>query len=112
MDNTILNSVKKIVGIAPGDTSFDEDLIIFTNGVLNSLTQIGVGPEEGFTIDDASETWEDFIGTDKRLAMVKEYVGLKVKQIFDPGSNSLKESMTNRLDELEFRISIQVDSRE
>lgn len=112
MDNTILNTVKKIVGIAPGDSSFDEDLIIYINGVLNSLTQIGVGPSDGFLIDDASETWEDFIGNDKMLAMVKEYVGLKVKQIFDPGSNSLKEAMNNRIDELEFRISIHVDSRE
>ncbi len=111
MNDTILGTVKKIVGVAPGDTSFDEDLIIHTNGVLNSLTQIGVGPEEGFIIDDASDKWEDFIGNDLRLAMVKEYVGLRVKQIFDPGSNSLKEAMSNRIDELEFRISIQVDSR-
>lgn len=110
MEKTILSSVKKLVGIAPEDMSFDEDLIIHINGVLNSLTQMGVGPSEGFIVEDGSETWGDFIGENKKLLMVKEYVGLKVKQIFDPGSNSLKDSMENRLNELSFRISIEIES--
>lgn len=107
MADSILSNIKKVVGIGPSDTSFDEDIIMHANSVLSALTQIGLGPEEGFMIEDATATWVDFIGADKRLNMVKTYVYLRVKLLFDPPSTSFViDSMNKQIDELTFRLSV------
>lgn len=107
MATSMLTNVKKIVGLAEADTSFDPDIIMHTNAVLSVLTQLGIGPEDGFMIEDATPTWEDFLVGDKRLNMVKTYVYLRVRLLFDPPSTSFViESLNKQIEELEVRMSI------
>lgn len=110
MEDSILNSIKKMLGFTEDYTAYDQDLIININMVLNILTQIGVGPKGGYEIEDASNTWDEFIGDNIKLNMVKSYVYLKVKRVFDPGtSGSLNDAIDNQIKELESRISYEVD---
>lgn len=111
--DSILDSIKILLGIEQTETSFDQSLIIFINSALANLIQIGVGLDlvNGFSITGSSETWKDFIGEDKRLNMVKSYVFIKVKLDFDPPTNtSLLESYKNNLKENEYRLYIQKGS--
>lgn len=108
---SILTSIKKLLGPEEEYTHFDPDLIMHINSTLAILTQLGVGPPEGFLISDSSATWSDFLGTDSRLGLVKSYVYMKVKLIFDPPSSSAAiESMKNIIQEFEWRIEHAVDS--
>lgn len=88
MNESILDTVKKCVGLDPSNEDFDNDLILHINSVLASLVQIGIGPSSGFCITGPNEKWADFLGNDTRIEMVKTYVVLKVRLIFDPPSNS------------------------
>ena len=107
MDESILTSVKKMLGIAEEYTNFDVDLIIHINSVLSVLTQLGVGPESGFSISDKTAKWTDWLTVTPTIEMVKTYVYLKVRKIFDPPSNSaLVESMDHLISELEFRLVV------
>lgn len=107
---SILVSVKKLLGITEEQTAFDTDIIIGINTTLNALTQIGVGPEDGFTISDNSALWSDFINDDKKLELVKTYVYLKTRLIFDPPqSSSVMDAIYKTLQEIEWRISSSVD---
>jgi hypothetical protein len=104
---SILNSTKKILGLAEDDTSFDLDILLHINSVLAILTQVGIGPEEGFTIEDSTPTWEAFVGTDKQLSLVKTYVYLKVRLVFDPPTTSFAiESFNEQVKELEWRLNV------
>ena len=112
---SILTSVKKILGVAEDDTSFDPELITLINGVLSSLCQIGIGLDlvAGFSITGSKETWEDFVGASKIMNLVKPYVALKVRIIFDPPTNSsVLESMKETIREYEFRLSIIYERKE
>lgn len=110
---SILTTIKKMLGIDAQYEHFDVDIIMDINMALNILNQIGVGPREGFSIQNADATWHDFIGDSRKLEMVKTYIYLKVKQIFDPGtSSSLNQAIENQIKELEFRLSVQVDPGE
>lgn len=110
---SILTSIKKMLGIADDYTHFDTDIIIHINTALNILTQLGVGPSEGFSIYDKSILWEDFVPADSKLDLIKTYVYLKVKTIFDPPlSSAVAEAMEKNIRELEFRISVTVDPGE
>ena len=109
---SILTSVKKALGITEDYEHFDADLIMHINSVLNILTQIGVGPKAGFQIEDKDATWDDFID-DVRLNMVKSYVSMRVKLMFDPPqSSSAAEAMNNICKELEWRLNVTVDPEE
>jgi hypothetical protein len=104
---SILTSIKKMLGIAEEYTHFDADLIMHINSVLSILTQIGVGPSEGFSIEDEVATWTDFILADSRLEFIKSYIYMKVKLLFDPPlSSSVIESMNRIISELEWRIQV------
>ena len=108
--DSILTSIKKMLGLHASDESFDIDVIIGINTALAALTQIGVGPAEGFTIEDATTTWSDFIGMSPKLEFIKTYVYLKVKLIFDPPqSSSVIEAYNRSIGELEYRIFVEVD---
>ena len=108
--DSILTSIKKLLGIAEEYTQFDEDIIMHINTVFLSLTQLGVGPEEGFLIEDDVASWEDFINDNTQLQAVKTYVYLKVKLLFDPPlSSSVIESMNRMIAELEWRLNVAVD---
>ena len=110
METSILTSIKKMLGIAEDYTEFDEDIITHINSVFLNLTQLGVGPEEGFMIEDDTAIWEDFIDDSIQLQAVKTYMYLKVKLLFDPPlSSSVTESFTRMIAELEWRLNVAVD---
>lgn len=110
--SSILNSVKKKLGLDPETaTEFDEDLIDYINMALSAVNQIGIGPRNGFAITGDSETWTDFVGDDPRLNMIKAYVQLRVKLIFDPPSASfVLQSYQDQLREYEWRLNFFVDT--
>lgn len=108
--DSILTSIKKLLGIEEEYTQFDSDIIMHINTVFLNLTQLGVGPVEGFLIEDDSATWDDFIGDSNQLQAVKTYVYLKVKLLFDPPlSSSVTESINRIISELEWRLNVAVD---
>lgn len=105
MSTSILNDVKKTVGLVEDDTSFDTDILLFTNSVLSNLNQIGVGPEAGFRIEDDAATWGDLLGDDLRLNNVQAYVCLKVRLLFDPPATSFAiKAFEDQAKELAYRI--------
>lgn len=106
MDMSILNSTKKILGIAADYTAFDLDIITHINTALSTLTQLGVGPTEGFMIEDDVPTWDAFINTDLQLNSVKSYVFLRVRLLFDPPETSyLISACQDQIKELEWRLN-------
>lgn len=111
--DSILTSIKKLLGIAQECIDFDMDLIIHINSVLMILTQLGVGPEKGFTIKDSRDLWEDFLEDDlSKLEAVRTFVYLKVRLIFDPPSNSaVIESINRTISELEWRLNVAAESK-
>lgn len=90
---------------------FDPDIIVGINMALNTLTQLGVGPETGFRIEGSDQTWEDFLGEDPRLEQVKEYVFLRTKLVFDSSTMSsiVMECYSRTIKELEWRLNVEVD---
>lgn len=106
--NSILNDIKKLLGIAPDYTNFDTDIIININSVFMILNQLGVGPKEGFRITGADETWDEYINEEDDLEAVKAYIWLKVKIVFDPPLNStVMEAHKQMISEYEWRLNIQ-----
>lgn len=111
MDESILESIKKLLGTAMYDTSFDHDLILDINSVFVILWQMGVGPERPFRITGPNEKWEDFLSDMSELEFVKSYVHLRVAQLFDPPQNSIVEQSRKELiDEYGWRAYIAADS--
>ena len=110
---SILTSIKKMLGIAEEYTHFDTDIVMHINSVLSILTQLGVGPSEGFSIKDEDDYWSDFLPEDYNLELVKSYVYLKVGLIFDPPqSSAVMEAKNRMISELEWRINVTVDPGE
>lgn len=110
LSDSILTSTKKMLGITSEYKHFDPDVILSINSVLGILTQLGVGPKTGFSIRDDTTTWTDFIGTDTRLEMIKTFVHLRVKLLFDPPQNaSLASVIEDEAKEYEWRIYIAAD---
>ena len=108
----ILTSVKKLIGITEACTDFEADLIMHINSVLMILTQIGVGPSEGFSIKDKEDYWKDFVSDTTNLESIKSYVYMKVRLMFDPPSSSaVMESMNRMISELEWRLNVEAESR-
>ena len=112
MDSSILTSIKKLLGIAEEDTSFDQDIIMHINTVFAILAQLGVGPANGFSIEDDSAIWEDYLGNATNLELVKSYIYMKVRSMFDPPTSSiLVDAMNKNISELEWRINTTVDPK-
>lgn len=109
--DSILTTIKKLLGISEEYTQFDADIIIHINSVFLTLTEIGVGPNGGFFITDAGDEWTDYISdNDTLLNAVKTYVYLKVKLLFDPSlTSSVTELMKEEIKELEWRLNVYVD---
>lgn len=104
---SILTSIKKLLGIEEEHEHFDPDIIMHINSVLMILTQLGVGPSEGFMIEDKNATWYDFIPDDQNLEAVKSYMHLRVKLLFDPPlSSAVMESMNRMISEFEWRLNV------
>lgn len=111
MTESILTSVKKLLGIDESYTHFDPDLIMHINSVFSILTQMGVGPPNGFSITGSSEVWNDFITKEpNNFSLVKSYMHLKVKLLFDPPLGSaVIESINRQISEFEWRLFIAAD---
>ena len=109
MYDSILNSVKLQLGILPEYTVFDQQLILAINTAFSILHQLGVGPKDGYAIEDESNRWDEVV-TKQSLNMVKSYVFLKVKLLFDPPATSfVLEAYNKQLAEMEWRINSEVE---
>jgi hypothetical protein len=107
VEPSILKSTKKILGVGEADTSFDVDIAFHINSVLSILNQVGIGPADGYMIEDDTATWDAFIGTDPRLNLVKTYLYLKVRLLFDPpGTSYAINAMEKQIAEFEWRLNV------
>lgn len=109
--DSILGSVKKLIG---SDAYFDQDLILHINSVFASLQQMGVGPEDGFAIIDDSTVWSDYTSDIKIMNMVKSYMVLRVKLLFDisTASSYLIEQWRKECSEYEWRLNVACDKED
>lgn len=108
LEDSILNSTKKVLGVEPDYKIFDNDILTFINLAFFNLTQLGVGPVDGYAITSEENVWSEFIGVTKRIESVKTYVALKVRLLFDPPSTSaVLESINRSISELEWRLNLQ-----
>ena len=113
MIDSILTSIKKLLGITEECTNFDADIIMHINSVFMILNQLGVGPSECFRIEDDSAEWDEFIGTSTNIDAVKSYIHLKVKLLFDPPLNSaVIEAMKQQINELEWRLNVNTNQEQ
>ena len=108
--DSILTSIKKLLGITEEYENFDQDIIMHINSAFMILNQLGVGPKSGFSISDKSSTWDEFIPESSNLEAVKTYIHLKVKLMFDPPiSSTVIEAIKSQINELEWRLNVSVD---
>lgn len=108
MSDSILQSTKKALNLSAEYEVFDQEVIMHINSVFSTLHQLGVGPAEGFMIQDNGETWSAFLAGDLRLNHVKTYVFLRVRLLFDPPTTGyLVEALQTQVRELEWRINVQ-----
>lgn len=110
MIDSILTSVKKFLGYEEEHTHFDADIIMHINSILAVLTQMGVGPPEGFFISDSSSTWDEFVSDKVILSLTKTFVYHKVKLVFDPPmSSAAVASLEQTIKEFEWRLDSAVN---
>ena len=109
---SIVNTTKKSLGIDPNDDSFDSDIILNINTIIFSLSQMGVGPSNGFIVTTIDDKWTDYLmSTTINLEAVKTYIYLKTKLLFDPPTNStVIENINTTLKELEWRMMLAVET--
>ena len=106
MEQSILKSVKKLLNVNPDDTAFDDDILTHINSAFSTLHQLGIGPTDGFMVEDDEALWVDFIGYDPLLNSVKTYVCLKTRIYFDPPTTSyLIGALDKQITELEWRLN-------
>lgn len=106
MEASILNSTKKILGMTDDYTVFDTDIVTHINSALSILTQIGIGENEDIVIEDSSTLWDDLDLPQNQLNLVRTYVFLKVRMLFDPPTTSFLIEATNKqIEEFEMRLS-------
>lgn len=108
MDESILKSVKITLNLQPEYEVFDDVVLMHINTVFSTLNQLGVGPTQGFMIQDAGQMWSEFLGNDPGLNHVKTYVYLRVRLLFDPPSTGYHvAAMQKQIEELEWRLNAQ-----
>lgn len=110
---SILTSIKKLLGISEEYTHFDADIIMHINSVFMTLTQLGVGPSRGFIIEDDTAYWEDFITDEKKLQAIKTYIYLKVRLVFDSASlgSATLAAYERQIQELEWRLNVAAETK-
>lgn len=111
--NSVLTSVKKLLGLDESCKDFDVDVIVNINAAIETLRQLGANIPDGYMITSKEETYEDMLGNDSKLRnQVEMYFYLKTRLGFDPPTNSyLVDSMKGQIDELEFRILVRCDEK-
>lgn len=109
---SILTSIKKMLGITEEYEHFDSDIIMHINSVFMTLTQLGVGPSDGFYIEDEETVWSDFIPDNNKLQAVKTYMYLKVRLLFDPSSlgSATLSAYERQIQELEWRLNVATET--
>ena len=116
INESILSSVKKVLGIPSDYEHFDQDILLHINSVMSIMHQLGVGPEQGFIVEDDSTTWSDFFGEDvdtNKFMYVKSYICIRVRLLFDPPTSSgAIDAMERQMRELEWRITVTRDPRD
>ncbi len=114
MNDSILLSIKKLLGLADENTDFDTDVILHINSVFAILQQLGIGPEDGFYIEGEDIVWSDFLGDDSyHLNMVKTYIGAKVRLLFDPPvSSAVMQSLEHVCSEFEWRANVAAENHQ
>ena len=111
MDESILTSIKKLLGVPEDYEHIDQDIIMHINSVFMILNQIGVGPSDGFSISDKTAIWSDFISDNNKFEAVKSYMHMKVKLMFDPPlQSSVIECMNRMINEMEWRHNVSAES--
>ena len=110
--DSILVTIKKLLGIDRDYEHFDEDIITHINSVFTDLALLDVGPSGGFVIEDDTSVWTDFVSNTLLLEAVKSYMYLRVKLLFDPTSLSSAtiEAMKRDIDRWEFRLNVIAES--
>lgn len=107
MNQSILDSVKKVLGLGLDYDVFDEEVLLHINSVLATLNQLGIGPDSGFYVEDRTATWQDFLGDDPNLNGVKSYLALSVRLLFDPPQNSnITSAIKEQIKEFEWRANV------
>ena len=105
MTGSILTDTKKVLGIDEEYTAFDLDILMHINSSFATLQQLGIGPVDGFEIEDATETWDTFLDGNKPYNQIKTYIYLRVRQLFDPPTTSyLLDAMQKQIGEIEWRL--------
>ena len=108
--SSILNIIKKMLGISPNDDGFDQEVKDLINAEFLTLHQLNIGPEEGFSIEGPDDTWDSFTDNLHIKDAVRQFIYLRVKLIFDPpASSTVADAINNRISELEFRLNIQAE---
>ena len=107
MENSILISTKQVLGVGEGYTVFDLDIMTHINAAFSVINQIGVGNPSGFFIEGETEVWADIGVPNNQLNLVKTYILLKVRMLFDPPATGfLIDAMTKQISEYEWRLNI------
>lgn len=108
--SSILDSVKKLLGIAEHDDGFDYEIKDLINAEFLSLHQLGVGPKEGFSISGPDNRWSEYTDNPRLVDAVRQFVYLRVRLVFDPpASSTVADAINNRINELEFRLNVQAE---
>lgn len=113
MDDSILNTIKKMLGIEPDYTAFDTDILVHINTALMILNQLGIGRSEGVVVDGPDTKWDALFLGRTDLAMVKSYIYHRVRLAFDPPQNSfVTAAIEKQITEFEWRVNVQAESTE
>ena len=108
--SSILNSIKKMLGISPNDDGFDQEVKDLINAEFLALHQLNVGPEAGFSISGPDDVWNSYTDNLHLQDAVRQYIYLRVRLIFDPpASSTVAEAINGRISELEFRLNVQAE---
>lgn len=112
MEQNILKSTKKVLGVHPDDPAFDLDLMMHVNAVFSTLQQLGVGPAEGFMIEDGDEEWGAFLDNTVLLNQSKIYMFLSIKIIFDPPASSFAlDALKDQREEKAWRLQVEAEDQ-
>lgn len=107
MENSILKSTKKILGLSDTYDAFDLDILTHINSVFSELDQLGIGPVNGYFIEDDAAEWDDFLVPDNQRALVRTLMFLKVRLLFDPPTTSfLLDALKNQIEKYEWRLNV------
>ena len=110
MEESILKTIKQLIGCPDDFEQFDLDLIVHINSAFATLTHLGVGPKEGYRITGADNVWSEFEDDAQKLSLIKDYVYIKTRLLFDPPiSGSLMDSLKEQLNEMKWRLYMLYD---